>query len=379
MDAEQDQRLMRHALRLAARGVGHTSPNPVVGCLIVQTQRAGHAPLPHIVGKGFHQRAGEPHAEVLALRQATQHARGATVYVTLEPCSHHGRTPPCADALIQADVARVVVAMQDPNPRVAGQGLEKLRQAGIEITVGLCAEEAATLNQPFITWITQGRPMITLKMAASLDGKTATRTGESQWITGPLARQYVHRMRSRHDAVMVGVDTVLADNPRLNCRLSSQGRVPFRDPIRLVVDSQLRTPLHAAILTASTTAPLWIATTERAPHARRQAMEKAGVPLMFCQTTASGRVNLDDMMRQMGKKGVLSILSEAGGTLSAALVDAKLADRLALFLAPKLIGGQMAAGLLQGEGIDRLTNARQLTKLRIITVGDDLLLEGALG
>ncbi len=360
---------MRQALRLASRAMGHTRPNPLVGCVIVQDGR--------VVGKGYHHRAGEAHAEVLALHQAGSAAQGATVYVTLEPCSHQGRTPPCADALIRAGVQRVVAAMTDPNPRVAGQGLQRLQAAGVAVTVGVCAEEAGWLNQPFVTWITQGRPLLTLKMAASLDGKTATRTGESQWITGALARQHVQRMRARHDLVLVGIGTVLADNPRLNCRLRGG-----RDPIRLVVDSTLRMPLDAAIVGSSGTAALWIATTDRAPLERRAAWqrlasERGDLHLLLCRSTPAGRVDLADLWMQLGQREILSVLAESGATLSAALLDAGLVDRLALFLAPLLIGGQTAAGLL-GEGVARLAEAHRLTDLRVTPVGADLLVEGAL-
>ncbi|MEO5354613.1 MAG: bifunctional diaminohydroxyphosphoribosylaminopyrimidine deaminase/5-amino-6-(5-phosphoribosylamino)uracil reductase RibD [Magnetococcus sp. XQGC-1] len=365
-----DFRYMQQALRLAGRAVGRTRPNPLVGCVLVRDGR--------VVGRGYHQRAGEPHAEVLALRQAGVAAQGATAYVSLEPCSHHGRTPPCADALIRAGVERVVAAMTDPNPQVAGQGLRRLQAAGIAVTVGLCAEEAGELNRPFVTWVTCGRPMVTLKMAASLDGKTATRTGESQWITGAVARQHVQRMRARHDAVLVGIGTVLADDPRLNCRLRGG-----RDPIRLVVDSSLRTPLDAAILTSSAQAGVWIATTGHAPPARRAAVEglaAAGVDvtLLLCRSTPSGRVDLGDLMAQLAKREILSVLAESGAVLNAALLDAGLVDRLALFLAPQLIGGQGAAGLLHGDGVASLADAHRLTGLRVTPVGDDFLLEGAL-
>ena len=386
---EEDQRFMRQALRLAARGVGHTRPNPVVGCVIVQ-QNDPLMTKKRVIGKGFHHRAGEAHAEVLALNHARQSSsdaasiRGATLYVTLEPCSHYGRTPPCAEAIIHAGVARVVIAMQDPNPKVAGRGIEQLQKAGIEVNVGIGGEEALYLNQPFVTWIRQGRPLVTLKMAASLDGKTATRTGESQWITGPTARHYVQKMRSQHDVVMVGIGTVLADDPRLNCRLPKGSSTDaYRDPIRLVVDSTLKMPLNAAMLGASHTAPLWIATTDRAPHERRQAwteknQDSCEIRLLTCRSTPSGRVDLADMMDQLGKLGILTVLSEAGATLNAALLADNLADRLALFLAPKLIGGATAPGLLQGDGVDLLTNAHRLTKLRVTAVGEDLLLEGEL-
>ena len=365
-----DQHFMGQALRLARRAMGHTRPNPLVGCVIVRDGR--------VVGKGYHHRAGEAHAEVLALRQAGEAAQGATLYVSLEPCSHHGRTPPCVEALIQARVGRVVAAMTDPNPQVAGQGVQRLQAAGIPVTVGVCLQEATALNQPFVTWITQGRPLVTLKMAASLDGKTATHTGESQWITGSLARHHVQKMRAQHDLILVGIGTLLADNPRLNCRLPGG-----RDPIRLVVDSTLRTPPQAAILTASATAGVWIATTERASLAHRigwqnRAAGGEACQLLICRSTASGRVDLVDLLAQLGKLNILSVLAEAGATLNAALLDAGLVDRLALFLAPRLIGGQGAAGLLHGMGVAHLADAHRLSDLHVTSVGEDLLLEGAL-
>ena len=358
---------MDQALALAARARGRTRPNPLVGCVIVRDDR--------VVGRGFHPKAGEPHAEVFALAEAGEAARGATVFVTLEPCSHHGRTPPCADALIRAGVARVVVAMTDPNPRVSGRGVQRLREAGIEVTVGLREEQARALNGPFLSWITRGRPQVTLKMAASLDGKTATHTGESQWITGPLARQRVQRLRDTHDLVLVGIGTVLADNPRLNCRLKGG-----RDPVRLVVDSRLRIPEDAAVFTASATAPLWIATTDRADPAKvaRLSRTPQRIRILTCRADADGRVDLVDLLARLGGMEITSVLSESGGILSGALLQAGLADRLALFLAPKLIGGRAAAGLFD-SGISRLLDAPTLTNLSVRRIGADLLLEGSLG
>lgn len=359
-----DHSFMNHALRLASRARGRTRPNPMVGCVIVKEGR--------IVGKGYHHRAGEGHAEVLALDQARERAEGATVYVTLEPCSHYGRTPPCADTLIKAGVNRVVVAMKDPNPLVAGRGLERLRSAGIMVHLGVCEEEAHHLNQPFLTWITQKRPMLTLKMAASLDGKVATKHNESQWITGPEARLHVQKMRDRHDVVLVGSGTVLADNPRLNCRIKGG-----RDPIRLVVDSTLKIPLNANLFT-STTAPLWIATTEQADSEHSKKIESKGAEVIVCHTTKEGRVDLVDLMHHLGKRDILSVLSESGGILSHALLNAGLADRLALFLAPKFIGGREAPGMLNGLGIEHLNLAPRLNNLSITKVGEDILLEGAI-
>ncbi|MBF0358449.1 MAG: bifunctional diaminohydroxyphosphoribosylaminopyrimidine deaminase/5-amino-6-(5-phosphoribosylamino)uracil reductase RibD [Magnetococcales bacterium] len=356
---------MDQALRLAARAVGRTRPNPVVGCIIVANKK--------VVGRGFHPKAGEPHAEVFALRDAGEMASGATAYVTLEPCSHTGRTPPCADALIKSGISRVVVAMTDPNPKVSGRGIKKLQAAGIEVKVGVRQVEAQALNRPFIIWIDKGRPMLTLKMASSLDGKTATKTGESQWITCPEARLRVQNMRSRHDLVMVGIGTVLADDPRLNSRIAGG-----RDPIRLVVDSNLRIPDGATIFESSKSAPLWIATLKKNSQERMKELTRRGVLLIQCRETSAGKVDLVDMMEQLGRLEITSVLSEAGGILSDALLQASVVDRLALFLAPKLIGGQDAPGLLKGAGIEKLAQAEKIAGLTVTMVGSDLLLEGAI-
>ncbi|NGZ05476.1 MAG: bifunctional diaminohydroxyphosphoribosylaminopyrimidine deaminase/5-amino-6-(5-phosphoribosylamino)uracil reductase RibD [Magnetococcales bacterium] len=359
-----DRRYMALALRLAARATGRTRPNPVVGCVIVRDEE--------IVGQGYHPYAGAAHAEVFALQEAGERAEGSTVYVNLEPCAHHGRTPPCADALIRARVRRVVVAMIDPNFQVAGRGVERLRNAGIEVTVGVRAEEARELNRPFVIWIEQERPMITLKLAASLDGKTATRTGESQWITGPAARARVQRMRDQHDAVLVGIGTILADDPRLNCRMPGG-----RDPVRIVVDSRLRIPEQARVFDSSVESPLWIATGRGANFARAEALgARPNVRVIPCRETADGRVNLNDLMVRLGEMDLTSVLCEAGGVLTGALLEAGLADRLALFLAPKLIGGHDSRGLLENIGIGSLADAQRLVNMRVTQVGEDLLIEG---
>jgi diaminohydroxyphosphoribosylaminopyrimidine deaminase / 5-amino-6-(5-phosphoribosylamino)uracil reductase len=354
---------MDQALRLASRGIGRTRPNPVVGCVIVAKGK--------VVGRGFHQRAGEPHAEVFALESAGDKARGATVYVTLEPCSHTGRTPPCAEALIKAGVKRVVAAMTDPNPKVSGRGVKMLEKAGIEVDVGVLEAKARLFNRPFITWISKGRPTLTLKMAASLDGKTATRTGESQWITGPEARMVVQGMRNRHDVVMVGIGTVLADDPRLNCRISGG-----RDPIRLVVDSNLRIPDSATIFNSSDSAPLMVATLKKHSKKKIKKLTDRNVQVVLCKETAAGQVDLADMMQRLGRLEITSVLSEAGGILSDALLNAGVVDRLALFLAPKLIGGQEAPGLLQGLGVKHLAKAQEIADLKVTKIGRDLFLEG---
>ncbi|MBF0262234.1 MAG: bifunctional diaminohydroxyphosphoribosylaminopyrimidine deaminase/5-amino-6-(5-phosphoribosylamino)uracil reductase RibD [Magnetococcales bacterium] len=355
---------MALALRLAARATGRTRPNPVVGCVIV---RDGE-----IVGQGYHPYAGAPHAEVFALREAGARALGACAYVNLEPCSHHGRTPPCADALIRAGVARVVIAMIDPNLQVSGRGVDRLRAAGIEVVVGVRAEEAFELNRPFVIWIEKERPLITLKLAASLDGKTATRTGESQWITGPAARARVQRMRDQHDAVLVGIGTILADNPRLNCRMPGG-----RDPVRVVVDSRLRIPDNARVFDSSVDSPLWIATGRGANFARAEALgSRANVRVIPCRETPDGRVNLSDLMARLAELDLTSVLCEAGSVLTGALLEAGLADRLSLFVAPKLIGGKDSRGLLDSIGIGSLADAQRLVNMNVSQVGEDLLIEG---
>ncbi|MBF0137749.1 MAG: bifunctional diaminohydroxyphosphoribosylaminopyrimidine deaminase/5-amino-6-(5-phosphoribosylamino)uracil reductase RibD [Magnetococcales bacterium] len=362
----EDHRFMEQALRLAARAEGRTCPNPLVGCVVVRDGRQ--------VGRGYHHRAGEPHAEVIALAQAGDLARGSTAYVTLEPCSHFGRTPPCADALIDAGVQRVVAAMQDPNPQVAGRGLQRLREAGIEVVVGVEETAAMRLNGPFLTWLAQKRPLVTLKGALSLDGKIATRTGKSQWITGKESRLMVQRLRDRYDVVMVGSGTVLADNPRLTCRLPNG-----RHPIRLVLDSTLRISTDAALFSAAPPAPIWIATTPRADPVRKQELEMIpGVVIIPCQANPEGRVDLHNLMGILAEKGILSVLSEAGGTLTHALLEARLADRLVMFLAPILIGGRDAPGFLDRMGIDRLAAAPFLDQVQIQQTGKDLLVTGDL-
>lgn len=361
-----DRRHMAHALRLAARGLGRTHPNPTVGCVLTRQGR--------VVGTGWHQRAGLPHAEVEALRAAGE-ADGATAYVTLEPCSHQGRTPPCAAALIDAGIRRVVVAMEDPNPLVAGQGLARLRQAGISLTVGVGRAAALALVRPFVTWVTLHRPMVTLKAAASLDGKIATRSGESQWITGPQARQKVHRLRDIHDAVLVGIGTVLADDPQLNCRLRGG-----RDPVRVVVDSRLRLPLAARVVTSSATAPLWVATSRQGVAAQPEKAallgQQPGVVVLVCGDDGAGRISLPDLLGQLAAREITSVLSEAGGRLSASLLAAGLVDRLSLFLAPRLIGDRQAAGILDAPVCDVLARTPRLASWEVQRLGDDLWIHG---
>lgn len=354
---------MLRALDLARQGEGYTSPNPCVGAVVVRDGQ--------IVGEGFHPAAGEPHAEIFALREAGERARGATLYVTLEPCCHHGRTGPCCTAIVAAGIARVVAAVVDPNPRVAGQGLAQLRQSGIDVEIGLCAAEGRWLIAPFAKHILTGLPHVTLKGGMTLDGQLATANGQSQWITGSEARAFAHRLRQRCDAVMVGIGTVLADNPRLTTRLPGGGG---RDPLRVVVDSRLRTPSTAALLDRTSPAGTVIATSESAPFAEEERLRATGAEVLRLPTR-EGRLDLRHLLSHLGGRGVQSLLLEGGGRLNHAAWREGLVDRLALFVAPLLLGGQ-GIPLFSGPGCGELASAVRLADFRCTRLGDDVLLEG---
>lgn len=362
MTDQIDRKMMRRALTLARRGAGKTSPNPAVGCVIVRNGL--------IVGEGWHRKAGTPHAEVLALRQAGDQARGSTVYVTLEPCSHHGRTPPCAEALIAAGVKRVVAAMVDPNPRVSGRGLALLEGTGIQTCVGLLEQECRQLNEAFIKQVTTGRPFVLLKMATTLDGWTATESGDSRWITGEPSRKLVHRLRSRLDAVMVGIGTALADDPQLTCR-----HVVGANPLRIIVDSRLSLPLDSQLCRSAAQVPTLVATIT-ADADKSAALAAQQVRVMLCRER-DGQVDLDDLMRQLGEMGVQSILLEGGAALAGAALAAGLIDKVALFYAPKLLGGT-GTPLLAGPPPGRMHESLTLHRLSVRRSGDDILIEGYL-
>jgi len=362
---------MTLALRLAAKGQGKTSPNPMVGALVVKNGR--------IVGRGYHQGPGQPHAEILALNQAGPRARGATLYVTLEPCCHlRKRTPPCVPAVRQSGVRQVVVAMTDPNPMVKGRGIAALRRAAITVTTGLAQEEAAQLNRAYVHWVTTGHPYVILKAGMTLDGKVATAKGESRWITGPRARQAAHRLRTQVDAVVVGVGTVLRDNPALTARLSARPRkLAPRQPLRVVLDSRLRTPLTATVCTKQDRAKTLIATTSRASRARRRPLERAGVEVVSL-STKNGRVSLPALMRLLGKRGITSVLIEGGSTVNAAALREKLVNHVLFYLAPTLMGGQDAKAVIGDCSPKRLAQALPLRHLTVRRIGTDLAVEGDL-
>ena len=353
---------MRAALALARRGLGQTWPNPSVGCVIVRDGR--------VVGRAVTATGGRPHAEALALRMAGEQARGATVYVTLEPCSHHGRTPPCADALVEAGVARVVIAARDVDPRVNGAGSARLRAAGIMVDEGLLAAEAEEINAGFTSRIRSGRPLVTLKLASTLDGRIATRDGESQWITGAVARRMAHALRGRHDAVMVGVGTVLTDDPDLTCRIPG-----FRtfQVIRVVADSHLRTSLTARLVASARATPTWIVSRNGADPARRRALGAAGVTLLDVPGSDAG-VDLRRALEALAERGITRLLIEGGGQLAASLLRADLVDGVAWFHAPCVMGGD-GWPAAQAFGITRLADMPRFVRHTVSAVGVDVLTE----
>ncbi|MBM3214312.1 bifunctional diaminohydroxyphosphoribosylaminopyrimidine deaminase/5-amino-6-(5-phosphoribosylamino)uracil reductase RibD [Candidatus Poribacteria bacterium] len=357
---DRDATWMRRALELAALAEGRTRPNPLVGAVLVR-----HGVC---VGEGFHPKAGEPHAEVFALRDAGSSSRDATLYVTLEPCSHHGRTPPCADALIASGISRVVSAMEDPDRRVAGSGHARLRAAGIAVEVGCLQAEARRLNAAYLRWQATRLPLVTAKVAASLDGKTATRTGESKWITGADARREGHRLRSVHDAVLVGIGTVLADDPQLTARHEDAPQ-----PTRIVLDSTCRTPPTARIADCQAARTV-VAVTDRADGARVSRLERIGVEVWRLPSGESG-VELNALLDRMGIEGVQSLLVEGGSAVLGSFVSQRLIDRVVWFIAPMVIGSSRATSSVGDPGFAALDEALRLGPWRIREVPPDVCLE----
>ncbi len=356
-----DQAYMVLALELAEQGRYSAKPNPCVGCVIVKDGQ--------VVGEGWHQKAGEPHAEVHALRAAGDSARGATAYVTLEPCSHHGKTPPCADALIASGISRVVIAMQDPNPFVAGRGVEKLIEAGIDVAVGLLEEQARALNKAFHHKMMTGRPHIMSKVAMSLDGKTAMASGESQWITGSAARQDVHRLRAQSDIVLTGVGTILADNPKLTAR-DGLGCLLIKQPRIVILDSKLSTPLDAAVLSGdSNTTVLTCSDDEQATLALR----KLGCNVELLAADKNGQVDLQAVHEWLKLQTINSVMIEAGALLNGACLQAGMVDELVVYMAPSALGSD-ARGAFSMPQVSTLSDRVQLNYVGMEVLGDDLKL-----
>ncbi|MDL2275043.1 bifunctional diaminohydroxyphosphoribosylaminopyrimidine deaminase/5-amino-6-(5-phosphoribosylamino)uracil reductase RibD [Desulfosarcina sp. OttesenSCG-928-G10] len=363
----QPANYMQIALELAEKGRGRTSPNPMVGAVVVKDGR--------IVGKGWHPQAGGPHAEVVALDDAGDLAKGATLYVTLEPCNHFGRTPPCTQKIISAGIRKVVVAMADPNPRVQGGGNAALQAAGIEVTTGVCEAAARTLNEAFCKWITTSRPFVTAKCAATLDGRMATRTGDSRWVTGPLARGLVHELRHRADGILVGVGTVIQDDPRLTTRLENEAGA---DPVRIILDTRLSTPPSARLLGQASDAPTWIVCGPDAPEDRRRALSDAGARIISAPLAASGRIDLAALMDILGENAITSLLIEGGGAVMGSAFSAGIVDKVCFFYAPKILGGDDGVPVCRGQGPVRMDQCLAVHDLSVRLIGDDVLVEGYL-
>lgn len=349
---------MRAALALAARGLGRVWPNPAVGCVLVRDGT--------VVGRGWTQPGGRPHAETEALGRAGEAARGATAYVSLEPCAHTGKTPPCAEALIAAGIARAVVAAEDPDPRVSGRGIARLRDGGIGVDVGACAAEASELNAGFFLRVAKGRPLVSLKLATSLDGRIATRTGDSRWITGEAARRRAHLLRATQDAILIGTGTALADDPELTCRLPG---LTDRSPVRVVLDRTLRLPDSAKLLATAGNVPTWIVTAAASDVARRAALERVGAQIIDVPV-ADGRLSLTQALRALGDRGITRLLAEGGSTLAADLLQQDLVDRIYWFRSAAIIGGDglAAAGPL---GVERLADVKGFARVDTENVGAD--------
>jgi diaminohydroxyphosphoribosylaminopyrimidine deaminase / 5-amino-6-(5-phosphoribosylamino)uracil reductase len=353
---QQDQHFMRLAIELAKAGIGQTSPNPVVGAVVVKDGE--------IVGLGAHLKAGEPHAEVHALRMAGEKAKDATVYVTLEPCSHFGKTPPCADLLVEKEVKRVVVATTDPNPLVAGKGIAKLRQAGIQVDVGVLKEEANELNKIFFHYIATKTPFVTLKYASSLDGKIATKTGESKWITSEEARRDVHRYRATHDAILVGVNTVIADNPSLTVRHIEGGK----NPIRIILDTHLRTPLNANVVNDGK-AETWIVVGSEVNDEKMRPFREKNVQIIQMNRS---EIEIHELLKALGEKKITSLFVEGGAQVHGSFIEAKAVQQVIAYFAPKIIGGKEALTPIGGNGFERMSDVMELSILHAETIGRDI-------
>jgi diaminohydroxyphosphoribosylaminopyrimidine deaminase/5-amino-6-(5-phosphoribosylamino)uracil reductase len=356
-----DEYWMRRVLHLARKGAGRTSPNPMVGAVLVKAGR--------VVGEGYHAKAGEPHAEVIALRQAGAEASGATLYINLEPCTHYGRTPPCAPQVIRAGVKKAVIGMEDPNPAVHGNGIEKLIRAGIEVRVGSLGDACRKLNEAFCKYIVEGKPFVILKMAATLDGKIAARDGDSKWISGEASRRFVHQLRNGVDGVVVGVGTVLRDDPLLTARIKGG-----RDPLRIILDSRLRIPEWSKVLQDFPSGTM-IAVTRDAPRNKIKRFEDRGIRILV-SPSKEGSVDLKCLLSVLGGMGLTSLLVEGGSRVSGALLDGRLFDKLLLFLSPRLLGDPKGVGIFGGKGSERLGEALSLKRVKTRRFGEDILVEG---
>jgi diaminohydroxyphosphoribosylaminopyrimidine deaminase/5-amino-6-(5-phosphoribosylamino)uracil reductase len=358
-----DETWMARALEIGQGG--RPSPNPHVGALVVK----GHKAL----AEAFHARAGEDHAEVAAVKLAGEKAKGATVYVTLEPCNHQGRTPPCTNALVEAKVARVVVGCKDPNPHVTGGGIERLREAGIEVTIGVREAEARKLILPWTKHVTQGLPYVSLKLALSVDGRIATRTGASKWVTGPEARALVHALRARHDAVAIGIGTALSDDPRLTVR-----ETPGASPIRIIFDTRLRLPAHARLVETAAEVPTWVVCSADAPASSEEALVTRGVEVLRAPSSAEGRLDAGAALQMIAAKGVVTLMVEGGAELAGSILAGRLVDELHAFIAPLLFGPRGRPGAVDWAGPDTPTDAPRIANPQWELCGADAYVRGTL-
>ena len=363
MVRQEDIEYMRRAMELAERGVGFTNPNPMVGAVIVKGGK--------VIGEGWHERCGEWHAERNAFKNCTVSAEGATMYVTLEPCCHYGKTPPCTEAIIEHGIARVVVGMEDPNPLVAGKGIALLREAGIEVVCGVEEEALREQNRVFLKYISTKLPWVAMKTAMTLDGKIATRTGDSKWITGAEARAYVHELRHRFMAIVVGIGTAVADDPLLNCRIEGRG---VRQPIRVVVDSNARLSLDSQLVKTAGEYRTIVAHTRFAPEERVKALRETGVEMLLCKEK-EGLVDVRNLLELLGQSGIDSILLEGGGSLNYTFLAEGLADELYAFIAPKIVGGMNAKTPVEGAGMEKMADAINLELENVLNIGHDVLLK----
>ena len=358
-----DEMYMERALELAAKGRGTTTPNPMVGAVIVKNGR--------IIGEGYHIRAGEGHAEVNAFKNAVEDVTGATMYVTLEPCSHYGKTPPCADKIVEKKIGRVVVGALDPNPLVAGRGIEKIRNAGIPVITGVLAERSIALNEVFMKYIVTKRPFVLLKAAMSLDGKIATAEGESQWISCETSREEVHRLRHELTGIMAGIGTVLADDPMLNCRIPGG-----KQPVRIIVDSHLSIPEESKLVCSAKEFPLVVAAVENSDAAKKERLEEQGVKVIEVSADDAGHGDLNILMDCLGEMKIDSILLEGGGRLAEGALKAGIVDKVQFYIAPMLIGGESAKTPVEGRGIAALSEAWHISNWKAEVIGDDIKITG---
>jgi diaminohydroxyphosphoribosylaminopyrimidine deaminase/5-amino-6-(5-phosphoribosylamino)uracil reductase len=367
MKKNDDIHYMQRALDLARKGMGRTNPNPMVGAVIVKNGQ--------IIAEGYHKKAGTPHAEIHALNAAGQDALFSTIYVSLEPCSHHGRTPPCADALVNAGIKRAVIASLDPNPQVSGRGLKILQDAGIETEVGVLEKEALKLNEVFFKYITSKRPFISLKTAVTLDGKIASWNGDSRWISNPASRKYVHNLRNVYDGIMVGIGTVLADDPMLNTRLDIDDK---RDPLRIIIDGDLELPLESKIVKSSREQKTLVFTSRINNHSKAAQLQDAGIEIIELGGNPQ-KLAVKKALEILGEREVCSILLEGGAELNAYMIEHKLINKVYWFIAPKIIGGRNSPSPIAGQGIELMDNALCLHNVDMQRIQDDILITAYTG